>query len=193
MLKSVWCVGIPHKKNKRITWLESTHKPWPAGCCIIHKGKTLLHCEFFHCTDLKQHDITYAGFMNVYKDDLLESFWNAHTFYALQGREAINSQICMRPRLQIVFVLLFLNMLPTFCNGMCAMHIINISFIRTQNYVSARPFHSVLAAIESAAQKCRWCMPQTVAKRQMFGGLARIDRDLECKRCHWHEPLICSC
>ena len=52
---------------------------------------------------------------------------------------------------------------------------------------------SLLAAVQSAAQKCRRRMPQTVAKRQMSERPTRIDRGVGRITCHRHEPHVCSC
>ena len=67
------------------------------------------------------------------------------------------------------------------------------STVTTPTYWSARPLSSVLATIQSAAQKCRWRMPQTVAERQMFEGSARSNLDVGRIACHRHEPHIRSC
>ena len=68
--------------------------------------------------------------------------------------------------------------------------------IRNPLFLSPPPLiahASVYAAIQSTTQKCRWRMPQTIAKRQMFHGFAWTYRDLGRSTCHRHEPFIRSC
>ena len=115
-----------------------------------------------------------------------------------------HSQICLLWHLWIVFFILSITSSPNLCSGaytnMCLWCETWSSYYHClvghpqQLVLTHPPAHtSVLAAIESTAQDCRWRMSQIVTKRQVFQGFERADWDVGRVTCHRHESHVFSC
>ena len=124
-----------------------------------------------------------------------------------------HSHMCSPWCLWLVYSMLFITSIsPNCCSGTCAntvVHIFNINLASTlnldlhalvcslislktytQTYLSARHFHSVLAAIQSVAEKCRWRIPRKCGERRWFELYAWTNRGVGRITCHRYERHI---
>ena len=121
-----------------------------------------------------------------------------------------HSQICVPSHLWILLI----SISPNSCSGNAQIHMFNnlilslshinlhphtftLSLNNVPPYESDLMLHSlhtsVLAAIQSTAQKRCWRMPQIVATRQLFQRSAWTNRNLGRITYYRHEPHIRSC